>query len=87
VKKADLLESAPEEIRTPNLLIRRQPSAVTGHFLGKKTASRNPKTTTTEAVGRGTSNKTTVNRSAATGRFVKESTAKRHPDTTISQRV
>lgn len=62
-------------------------SAITGRFVSKKTASRNPKTTTTEAVGRGTSNQTTVNRSAATGRFVKESTAKRHPDTTISQRV
>ncbi|AGB23002.1 hypothetical protein Mycsm_02669 [Mycobacterium sp. JS623] len=51
------------------------------------TARSNPKTTTTESVGRGTSNKTAVNRSAASGRFVKESTAKRHPNTTITQRV
>lgn len=62
-------------------------SASTGRFVSNTTASRNPKTTTTENVGKGTSNKTTVNRSAATGRFVKESTTKRHPGTTISQRV
>jgi hypothetical protein len=62
-------------------------SAGTGRFVSKATASRNPKTTTTERVGKGTSNKTTVNRSAATGRFVEKSTAKRHPNTTISQRV
>lgn len=62
-------------------------SASSGRFVSKATASRNPKTTTTEKVGKGTSNKTTVNRSAATRRFVKNSTAARHPNTTISQRV
>jgi len=51
------------------------------------TARRSPRTTSTETVGRGTSNKTAVNRSTITGRFVKESTAQRHPDTTITQQV
>jgi hypothetical protein len=46
-----------------------------------------PRTTTTERVGRGTSNSHTVNRSASTGRFVTAATAARHPGTTITQRV
>ena len=62
-------------------------SARTGRFVKASTASRGRRTTSTERVGRGTSNKTTVHRSAITGRFVTESTAQRHPDTTISQRV
>jgi len=62
-------------------------SAKSGRFVKASTAKRNPRTTTTERVGRGTSNNKTVNRSAASGRFVKKSTVKRHPDTTISQRV
>lgn len=62
-------------------------SARTGRFLTASTARRSPRTTTTERIGRGTSNKTTVHRSTITGRFVKESTAQRHPGTTISQRV
>ncbi|EKA60999.1 hypothetical protein B277_09657 [Janibacter hoylei PVAS-1] len=55
--------------------------------MSASTARRSPRTTSTERVGRGTSNKTTVNRSTITGRFVKESTAQRHPGTTISQQV
>lgn len=62
-------------------------SARTGRFVKASTASRSRRTTSTEKVGRGTSNKTTVHRSTITGRFVKESTAQRHPGTTISQRV
>ncbi|PZP22354.1 MAG: hypothetical protein DI613_18505 [Kocuria rhizophila] len=62
-------------------------SARTGRFVKASTARRSPRTTSTEKVGRGTSNKTTVHRSTITGRFVKESTAQRHPSTTISQRV
>jgi len=62
-------------------------SARTGQFVSKATAARSPKTTTTERVGSGTSNKTPVFRSAGTGRFVKESTAKRSPATTIRQEV
>ncbi len=62
-------------------------SAKTGRFVTQAAARRNPSTTTTEAVGKGTSNKTTVNRSAGSGRFVTEATARRHPDTTISQQV
>jgi hypothetical protein len=62
-------------------------SASTGRFVKASTARRSPKTTSTENVGRGTSNETTVNRSTITGHFVKESTAQRHPDTTITQQV
>lgn len=62
-------------------------SAGSGRFVTASTARRNPSGTTTEQVGRGTSNKSTVHRSAATGRFVTEATAKRHPDKTITQRV
>jgi hypothetical protein len=62
-------------------------SARSGRFVKASTARRSPRTTSTETVGRGTSNKTAVNRSTITGRFVKASTAKRHPDTTISQQV
>lgn len=62
-------------------------SAKTGRFVTQAATRRNPSTTTTEAVGKGTSNKTTVNRSASSGRFVTEATARRHPDTTITQQV
>lgn len=62
-------------------------SARTGRFVKASTARRNPRTTTIETVGRGTSNTTTVNRSTITGRFVTASTAQCHPDTTMSQRV
>ena len=62
-------------------------SASSGRFVKASTARRSPRTTTTETVGRGTSNKSAVNRSAITGRFVKESTAQRHPDNTITQQV
>lgn len=62
-------------------------SARTGRFVKASTARRSPRTTSTEKVGAGTSNKTTVNRSTVTGRFVKASTAQRHPDTTITQQV
>lgn len=62
-------------------------SASSGRFVKASTAARSPRTTSTERVGRGTSNATTVNRSAMTGRFVAASTARRHPDTTITQQV
>jgi len=62
-------------------------SALTGRFVKATTARRSPRTTSTEQIGRGTSNKTTVHRSSSSGRFVKESTAQGHPSTTISQRV
>lgn len=62
-------------------------SAQTGRFVKASTARRNPRTTSTERIGQGTSNKTTVYRSTITGKFVKQSTVKRHPNTTISQRV
>ncbi|WP_394254309.1 hypothetical protein [Pseudoclavibacter helvolus] len=52
-----------------------------------KHAKASPKTTTTERVGKGTSNSRTVTRSASTGRFVTEVTGKRNPDGTITQQV
>jgi hypothetical protein len=61
--------------------------ALSGQFVKPAKAAKSPRTTSTERVGRGTSNAKTVTRSTITGKFVKESTAKRHPDTTISQRV
>lgn len=62
-------------------------SASTGRFVKASKVKSSPRTTSTERVGRGTSNKTTIHRSTITGKFVKESTAVRHPDTTISQQV
>ncbi len=62
-------------------------SARTGRFLSKGATRRSPKTTSTERVGRGTSNNTVVHRSTITGRFVRGSTARRTPDTTITQAV
>jgi hypothetical protein len=62
-------------------------SGKSGRFVTKGTARRSPGNTSTERVGRGTSNKTAVNKSLVTGRFVKASTAQRHPDTTITQKV
>lgn len=62
-------------------------SASTGRFVPSSTAARSPRTTTTERVGRGTSNDRTVHRSASTGRFVRAATAARHPGTTITQHV
>lgn len=62
-------------------------NAQSGRFVSPATAAKNPRMTSTEEVGKGTSNAETVNRSTITGKFVKVSTAKRHPDTTISQRV
>ena len=62
-------------------------SAGTGRFVSKGAAARWPGRTTTERVGRGTSNTRAVHRSASTGKFVKASTAARHPESTITQRV
>lgn len=61
--------------------------ASTGRFVSRSAARRSPGRTTTERVGRGTSNGRAVNRSASTGRFVKASTVRRHPESTITQRV
>ena len=62
-------------------------SATSGRFVSQAAAARWPSRTTTERVGRGTSNTRAVNRSAATGRFVKASTAAKHPESTITQKV
>ncbi len=62
-------------------------SAGTGRFVSKAAAARWPSKTTTERVGRGTSNKTTVHRSAKTGRFVTKRQADGDPGGTIAHRV
>lgn len=62
-------------------------SARSGRFVKASTARRSPRTTSTERVGRGTSNKTAVHRSTISGRFVTAATAQRHPSTTITQQV
>lgn len=62
-------------------------NASTGQFVAKATARKNPRTTTTEAVGRGTANRRTVHRSTISGEFVTVATARRHPSTTIKQKV
>lgn len=62
-------------------------SARSGRFVSKAAAARWPGKTTTERVGSGTSNRTTVHRSASTGQFVTQSTADGNPGGTISQRV
>jgi hypothetical protein len=62
-------------------------NARTGKFTTASATKRNPSGTTTEQVGRGTSNKTVVHRSAETGQFVTKAQAKANPGTTISQRV
>lgn len=62
-------------------------SARTGRFVTARAVRQSGSTTTTERIGRGTTNTKVVYRSASTGRFLKQSTADRHPDTTIRQSV
>jgi hypothetical protein len=58
-----------------------------GRFATARSAKSSPARTTTERVGKGTSNKTTVHRSSDTGQFVTKGAADRNPGGTISQRV
>lgn len=62
-------------------------SAKTGRFVTRKHAARSPKTTTTERVGPGTSNRRTVTRSATSGRFVTTRWGRENPGGTIRQKV
>lgn len=62
-------------------------SARTGRFVTKNHVKRSPRTTMTERVGAGTSNKRTVTRSATTGRFVTTRWGKRHPGGTVNQNI
>lgn len=62
-------------------------NAGTGRFTTARTAKANPARTTTEKVGRGTSNNTPVYRSADTGQFVTKRAADRNPGGTIHQNV
>lgn len=62
-------------------------SAGSGRFVSKAAAARWPGKTTTESVGRGTSNTRTVYRSATTGHFISKPAAQRNPSGTIQQKV
>ncbi|WP_082764185.1 ABC transporter ATP-binding protein [Frondihabitans sp. PAMC 28766] len=62
-------------------------NAGTGRFTTARSAKANPARTTTEHVGRGTSNGTTVYRSAGTGKFVTKRAADGNPGGTIRQNV
>ncbi|BCY08355.1 hypothetical protein [Actinoplanes sp. L3-i22] len=61
-------------------------SARSGRFVKESTTARQPKTTTTEHVGKSRGDHE-VHRSTATGRFVKKTTTELHPSTTETQRV
>lgn len=64
----------------------RSRSAVTGRYVRRSTAVRNPRTTVTER-GSGRNRASGVrHRSAITGRFVAPATAARHPRTTVTER-
>ncbi|NVC25526.1 ABC transporter ATP-binding protein [Kocuria salina] len=62
-------------------------SSKTGRFVTKGHAKRSPRTTTTERVGRGTSNSKPVTRSSTTGRFVTTRWGRENPGGTITQQV
>ncbi len=61
-------------------------SARSGRFVKESTTKRDPKSTTTEHVGKDKGDRE-VNRSTSTGRFVKKTTAELHPSTTETQKV
>jgi hypothetical protein len=64
----------------------RSRSAVTGSYVRRSTAARNPRTTVTEG-GSGRNRSTgTHHRSAVTGRYVSSATAARHSRTTATER-
>ncbi|MDF0528651.1 hypothetical protein P0W64_02365 [Tsukamurella sp. 8F] len=59
-------------------------SAITGRYVTKATATRNPRTTVTEHGGNHSSG--THHRSAISGRYVNKATATRHPRTTVTEK-
>ncbi len=59
-------------------------SAVTGKYVTRGTAARNPRTTVTEHGGNRSTG--THHRSAISGRFVTPGTARRHPNTTVTEK-
>ncbi|WP_436535045.1 hypothetical protein [Actinoplanes sp. HUAS TT8] len=61
-------------------------SARSGRFVKESTTKREPKSTTTEHVGKDRGDRE-VHRSTSTGRFVKKTTAELHSSTTETQRV
>jgi hypothetical protein len=59
-------------------------SAITGRYISRAAAARNPRTSVTES-GRNRGSGT-HHRSAITGRYVTGATAARHPNTTVTER-
>jgi hypothetical protein len=61
----------------------RNRSAITGRYISKAAAARQPKTSVTEHGG----NKSpgTHHRSAITGRYISKAAAARHPNTSVSE--
>jgi hypothetical protein len=64
----------------------RSRSAVTGRYVRRSTAVRNPRTTVTESGSGRNRSSGSHHRSAVTGRYVKPATAARHPRTTVTER-
>lgn len=64
----------------------RSRSAVTGRYVRRSTAVRNPRTTVTEHGSGRNRSSGTRHRSAVTGRYVTPATAARHPRTTVTER-
>ena len=64
----------------------RSRSAVTGRYVRRSTAARNPRTTVTERGSGRNHSSGEHHRSAITGRYVKPATAARHPRTTVTER-
>ena len=62
----------------------RSRSAVTGRYVRRSTAVRNPRTIVTETAADRSSGE--HHRSAITGRYVTPATAARHPRTTVTER-
>ena len=64
----------------------RSRSAVTGRYVRRSTAVRNPRTTVTEGGSGRNRGSGPHHRSAVTGRYVTSTTAARHPRTTVTER-
>lgn len=64
----------------------RSRSSVTGRYVRRSTAVRNPRTTVTEGGSGRNRGSGTHHRSAVTGRYVTSTTAARHPRTNLTER-
>ena len=64
----------------------RSRSAVSGRYVRRSTAVRNPRTTVIEGGSGRNRGSGTHHRSAVTGRYVTSATVARHPRTTVTER-